>query len=158
MVVEGGSRQPFPFSRFHHFMVIKSGSRQHFFFTYSSHMMLIKCGLRQPFFSLPFLSKLLKVAQSSSFHFEAPLHVAEVVGDFKKRRKVDNRPLCTHCSKPGHSIADCWMKYPDKKKFYHSKGRGPSQPAFPLNNVTAASLQAMPSKAVDNIRSPANKS
>ena len=102
-------------------------------------------------FSLPFLSKLLKVAQSSSFHFEAPLQVAEVVGDFKKRRKVDNRPLCTYCSKPGHSIDSCWMQYPDQKKSYHAKGRGPSQPALSLNNVTAASLQAMFSKAVDNI-------
>jgi hypothetical protein len=109
-------------------------------------------------FSLPFLSKLLKVAQSSSFHFEAPLQVAEVVGDFKKSRKVDNHPLCTHCSKPGHYIDDCWMKYPDKKESYHLKGRGPSQPALSLNNVTAASLQAMLSKAVNTILSSANKS
>jgi hypothetical protein len=50
------------------------------------------------------------------------------------------------------------MKYPDKKKSYHSKGRGPSQPALSLNNITAASLQAMLSKAVDNILSSANKS
>jgi hypothetical protein len=50
------------------------------------------------------------------------------------------------------------MKYPDKKKSYHAKGRGPSQPALPLNNVTTASIQAMLSKAVDNILSPANKS
>ncbi len=90
--------------------------------------------------------------------FEAPLLVAEVVSDFKKSRKVDNRLLCTHYCKPGHSIDDCWMEYPDKKKSYHSKGRDPSQPAVSLNNVTAASLQAMLSKAVDNILSSTNKS
>ena len=89
--------------------------------------------------------------------FEAPLQVAEVVGDFKKSRKVDSRPLCTHCSRPGHSIDICWMKYPDKKKSFNAKGCGPSQPALFLNNVTTASLQAMLSKAVDNILSPANK-
>jgi hypothetical protein len=89
--------------------------------------------------------------------FEAPLQVAEVVGDFKKSRKVDNRPLCTHCSKPGHSIDSCWIKYPEKKRSYHAKGRGPSQPALSLNNVSTASLQAMLSKAVDNILSPTNK-
>jgi hypothetical protein len=50
------------------------------------------------------------------------------------------------------------MKYPDKKKSYHSKGRGPSQPALSLNKVTTASLQAMLSKAVDNILSIDNKS
>jgi hypothetical protein len=50
------------------------------------------------------------------------------------------------------------MEYPDKKKSYHSKGRDPSQPAVSLNNVTAASLQAMLSKAVDNILSSTNKS
>jgi hypothetical protein len=58
--------------------------------------------------------------------FEAPLQIAEVVGDLKKSRKVNNRPLCTRCHKPGHTIDDRWMKYPEKKKSYHSKGRGPS--------------------------------
>ena len=90
--------------------------------------------------------------------FDAPLQVAEVVDDFKKIRKVDNRPLCSQCHKLGHSIDDCWMKYPDKKKSYHSKGRGPRQPALSLNNFTTVSLQAMISKAVDNILSSANKS
>jgi hypothetical protein len=45
------------------------------------------------------------------------------------------------------------MKYPDKKKSYHAKGRGPSHPALSLNNVTTDALQAMLSKAVDTITS-----
>jgi hypothetical protein len=63
--------------------------------------------------------------------FEAPLQVAEAVGDFKKRRKVDNRPLCTHWHKPGHTIDDCWMKYPDKTSRIIRRGLVLLNPRYP---------------------------
>jgi hypothetical protein len=62
--------------------------------------------------------------------FEAPLQVAEVVDDFKKSRKVDNRPICTHCSKSGHSIDNCWMKYPDKRSLIMRRGVGLLNPLY----------------------------
>ena len=38
---------------------------------------------------------------------EAAIQVAEVVGGHKKGRKLDNRPLCSFCSKPGHLVDAC---------------------------------------------------
>jgi hypothetical protein len=37
------------------------------------------------------------------------------VGGRRNKRKLDNRPPCAHCHKPGHSIDSCWEKYPDKR-------------------------------------------
>jgi hypothetical protein len=88
---------------------------------------------------------------------DTALQVAEVVGDFKKGRKVDNRPLCSHCSKPGHSVDACWMKYPEKKKTFHSKGRAP-HPVLPLHNITSSSLESMIAKAVEGVIAKANHS
>ena len=52
---------------------------------------------------------------------ETTIKVAEVVGGHKKGRKVDNRHLCSFCSKPGHLIDACWLKHPEKKKAFHSR-------------------------------------
>jgi hypothetical protein len=49
------------------------------------------------------------------------------------------------------------VKFPDKKKAFNARGRGPAQPALSLNNVTTESLQAMIAKAVDNVLSSADK-
>ena len=109
-------------------------------------------------FSLPFLSKLFKVAQISSFHFEAPLQVAEVVDNFKKRRKVDNRPLCTHCFNRDTLLAIVGWNIRTKRSLIIRRGVVFLNPLFSLDNVTAVSLQAILSKSVDNILSSANKS
>jgi hypothetical protein len=82
---------------------------------------------------------------------EAAIQVAEVVGGHKRGRKVGNRPLCSFCSKPRHLIDTCWLKHPEKKKDFHSRGRGPPRPFLPLNNITTSYLQAMISQAVDNV-------
>ncbi len=88
---------------------------------------------------------------------EAALQAAEVVGSRLKNRKVDNRPFCSFCSKLGHNAKACWVKYPDKK--VHSiKRKSARTTSLPLNNITVASLQAMVSKAVDNVLSSTNKS
>jgi hypothetical protein len=51
------------------------------------------------------------------------LQAAEVeVGGRRNKRKLDNRPSCSHCHKPGHSIDSCWEKYPDKKRAYTARG------------------------------------
>ncbi len=90
---------------------------------------------------------------------EAALQASEVVGGrSNKFRKVDNRPLCSFCSKPGHNAEACWVKYLDKKKSFLSRGKTLSKLALPLNNITVDSLQAMISKAVDTVLAPANKS
>jgi hypothetical protein len=88
---------------------------------------------------------------------EAAIQVAEDVGGHKKGRKVDNRPLCSFCSKPGHLIDACWPEHPEKKKAFHSRGRGPPRSVLPLDNITTSSLQAMISQAVDNVLASANK-
>jgi hypothetical protein len=82
---------------------------------------------------------------------DAALQVAEVVRVPKRPRAIDNRPPCAFCSKPGHLAENCWLKFPDKKRAYNSRGRGPSAPPLPLNNITTASLQAMISQAVENV-------
>ena len=48
---------------------------------------------------------------------EATIQVVEVVGGHKKGHKLDNRPLCSFCSKLGHLIDACWLKHPEKKAF-----------------------------------------
>jgi hypothetical protein len=88
---------------------------------------------------------------------EAAIQVAEAVGGHKKGRKLDNRPLCSFCSKPGLLIDDCCLKHPEKKKAFHSILRGPSEAILPLNNIIISSLQAMTSTAVDIVLSSANK-
>ena len=86
------------------------------------------------------------------------LKAAEVdVGSRRNKRKLDNRPLCPHCHKPGHSTDSCWEKYPDKKKAYNARGRAPPQSVLPLTDINSESLQAMLSKAVENVISSANK-
>ena len=87
------------------------------------------------------------------------LHVAEVeVGGRRNKRKIDNLPPCSHCHKLDHSIDTCWENYPDKKRAYNARGRAPPQSVLPLTNITSAeSLQAMLSKAVDDVLSSANK-
>ena len=86
------------------------------------------------------------------------LQAAEVdVGSRRNKRKLDNRPPCSHCHKPGHSIDSCWEKYQDKKRAYNARGRALPQSVLPLTNITSESLQAMLSKAVDNVLSSANK-
>ena len=54
---------------------------------------------------------------------EVAIQVAEVVEGYKKDRKVDNRPLCSFCSKPMHLTDACWLKHPEKKKAFSLKGR-----------------------------------
>jgi hypothetical protein len=54
-------------------------------------------------------------------------------------------------------IDACWLKQPEKKKAFHSKGRGPPGYILPLNNITTSSLQAMISQAIDKVLSSANK-
>ena len=88
---------------------------------------------------------------------EAAIQVAEVVAGHKKGRKMDNRPLCSFCYKPGHSVDACCLKCPEKKKAFHSKGRGPPGAVLPLNNITTTSFQAIISQAVDNVLASANK-
>ena len=82
---------------------------------------------------------------------ETALQVAEVVRGPKRPRAIDDRPPCAFCSKPGHLAEKCWVKFPDKKNYYNARGRGPSAPTLPLNNITTASLQAMISQAVENV-------
>jgi len=88
---------------------------------------------------------------------EAAILVAEVVGGHKKGRKLDYRPLCSFCYKPGHLIDAWWLNHHEKKKAFHSRGRGPPGAVLPLNNITTSSLQAMISQAVDNVLAFANK-
>jgi hypothetical protein len=88
---------------------------------------------------------------------EAAIQVAEVVGGHKKGRKMDNLPFCSFCSKPRHLIDACWLKHPEKKKAFHSRGRGPPGAVLPLNNITTSSLQAMISQAVGDVLASANK-
>jgi hypothetical protein len=86
------------------------------------------------------------------------LQAAEVETSIRRnKRKLDNRLPCSHCHKPGHSIDSCWEKYPDKKRAYNARGRGPPQSVLPLNNITSESLQSMLSKAVDSVLASANK-
>ncbi len=83
---------------------------------------------------------------------DAFLQVTEVgEGSRNNKRRIDNRPLCTHCHKPGHIIDNCWGKYPDKRKAFNARGRGLPQAVLPLTNVTTASLQSMIAQAVDNV-------
>ena len=70
---------------------------------------------------------------------------------------MDNRSLCSFCSKPGHLINACLLKQHEKKKAFHLRGRGPPGAVLPLNNITTSSLQAMISQAVDNVLASANK-
>jgi hypothetical protein len=49
------------------------------------------------------------------------------------------------------------MKYPEKKKTFHSKGRAP-QPVLPLHNITSSSLESMIAKAVEGVIAKANHS
>ncbi len=79
-------------------------------------------------------------------------------GGHKKGWTLDNRPLCSFCSKPGYLVDACWLKHSEKKRSYHAKGRGLPRPTLPLNNITTSSLQAMISQAVENVLASANKS
>ena len=88
---------------------------------------------------------------------EAAIQVSEVVGGRKKGRKYNNSPLCSFWSKPGHLIDVCWLQELEKKKAFHSRGRGPPGTALPLKKITTFSLQAMISQAVVNVLSSANK-
>jgi hypothetical protein len=88
---------------------------------------------------------------------DASLRGAEVMDGSKKRKVLDNRPLCSYCHKPGHIIDNCWGKYPDKKRAFNNKRGGASQPTLSLNNVSTESLQAMLTQAVDSMLSSATK-
>ena len=88
---------------------------------------------------------------------EIVIQVAEVLGGHKKGRKLNNCPLFSFCSKPGRLFDAFWLKNHEKKKAFHSRGRGPPGTILPLNNITTYSLQAMISQAVDNVLSSANK-
>ncbi len=70
-------------------------------------------------------SKILSTSSNKRPATGATIQVAEVVGGHKKGRKVDNCPLCSFCSKPGHSIHACCLKHPEKKKAFHSRGKDP---------------------------------
>ena len=96
-------------------------------------------------------SKTLTPPSKKRLATEAALQVAEVVRGPKRPRAIDNRPPCAFCSKPGHLAENCWVKFPDKKRSYNARGRGPSAPTLPLNNITTASLQALISQAVENV-------
>ena len=78
-------------------------------------------------------------------------------GGRRNKRKIENRRLCSHCHKPGHSIDYCWGKYPEKKRAYNARCRAPPQPVLPLTSITTESLHAMLSEAVDHVLSSANK-
>jgi hypothetical protein len=82
---------------------------------------------------------------------DAALQVAEVARGSKRPRAIDNHPPCAFCSKPEYLAENFWVKFPDKKRAYNSRGRGPSAPPLPLNNITTASLQAMISQTVENV-------
>ena len=84
------------------------------------------------------------------------IQVPEVVGGHKTSRKLDNRPLCSFCSKPGHLLDACWLKNPDKKKALRSRGRGPPRNPSSLINITTSSLHATISQAVDSVLASAN--
>ncbi len=99
-------------------------------------------------------SKESKTSNSSSnkgLASDAALQVAEVVRGTKRPRAIDSRPPCELCHKPGHLAENCWTKFPQKKKSYNERGRRPNAPPLPLNNIPAASLQAMISQAVENV-------
>jgi hypothetical protein len=102
-------------------------------------------------------SKLPPTSSNKRLATEVAIQVAEVIGGHKKGRKVDNRHLCSFCSTPGHLIDACWLKHLEKKKAFHTRGRGPPGAVLPLNNITTSSLQAMISHAVDNVLASANK-
>jgi hypothetical protein len=53
-------------------------------------------------------------------------------------------------------INACWLKHPEKKKAFHSRGGGPPGAAIPFNAITISYLQAMISQAVDNVLASAN--
>jgi len=82
---------------------------------------------------------------------DAALQVTEVVKGPKRPRAIDNRPPCAFCHKPGHLAENCWVQFPQKKRSYNGRGSRSSAPPLPLNNITAESLQAMISQAVDNV-------
>jgi Reverse transcriptase (RNA-dependent DNA polymerase)/Integrase core domain len=43
------------------------------------------------------------------------------VKDDKRPSDRDKRPPCSHCNKPGHDDANCFLKYPAKKAEYEAK-------------------------------------
>jgi hypothetical protein len=49
------------------------------------------------------------------------------------------------------------VKFPDKKRSYNARRRGPFAPTLYLNNITTASHQAMISQAVENERKKERK-
>ena len=86
------------------------------------------------------------------------LQISEVVGNgFKSRCKLDSRSPCSLSHKPGHSIDSCLEKYPDKKKAFNSRERCPPHAVLSLVDINIESLQAMLSKAVDNVLYMAKK-
>lgn len=57
-------------------------------------------------------------------------------GRHNPSRKLDKRPPCAHCKKPGHNESTCWIKFPDKKPDFKSRNKRAETP-------TAAALQAL---------------
>jgi len=70
---------------------------------------LMPCLHRQDaFFSESQESKTPSTLSNKRPTTEGDIQVVEVVGGTRKGRKLDYRPLCSLCSKPGHFIDDCW--------------------------------------------------
>lgn len=61
--------------------------------------------------------------------------------------KLDKRPSCTHCKKPGHNESTCWIKYPEKRPNYKPRN-GPDSTSVALQALAAqvAALTAASNK------------
>ena len=118
----------------------------------NSYKLLMPCLHRQDVLFSD--SKELKTYNPPSTKRPAPatvLQVTEVVKGPKRPRAIDNRPPCAFCHKPGHLAENCWEQFPQKKRSYSGRGSRSNAPPLPLNHITAESLQAMISQAVDNV-------
>ena len=43
--------------------------------------------------------------------------------------RVDNRPACSHCNKPGHHVDSCWILHPDKLAGFKARRDARRNPA-----------------------------
>ena len=54
-------------------------------------------------------------------------------------KRVDNRPACSHCNKPGHHVDSCWVLHPDKLAEFKARRDARRNPAA----LPPAQLQAI---------------
>lgn len=84
-----------------------------------------------------------KAAEASLSMMHTPAKNRNSNSGGKQSNKLDKRPPCNHCKKPGHNESTCWIKYPDKKPNFKPRNNGNEAPTAAAFQALAAQVAAL---------------